>query len=73
METRMSFDKLATMIKQGFDQVGEKLDSVDQRLTNLERGQENIVLRLDNVAYRFELNELDQRVDTLERKTGISK
>ncbi|MEK7637403.1 MAG: hypothetical protein AAB402_03405 [Patescibacteria group bacterium] len=79
MKERMSYDKLATLIKQGFDQVevqfvrvDEQLGTINGRLTRLETGVENINLRLDNVAYRFELNELDQRVSTLERKTGIS-
>ena len=79
MKERMSYDKLATLIKQGFDQVevqfvrvDEQLGTINGRLTRLETGVGNINLRLDNVAYRFELNELDQRVSTLERKTGIS-
>ena len=38
------------------------------RLAKLEDGQEQIKLRLDNVAYRFEINELNQRVTVLERK-----
>ncbi len=74
MKERMSYDKLAVMIKQGFDQVGEQLEqlgTINGRLTRLETGVENINLRLDNVAYRFELNELDQRVSTLERRTGM--
>ena len=71
MSERMSYDKLAKIIKVGFDQVDRRFDSVENRLTRLENGVENINLRLDNTAYRFELNELDQRVSVLEHKTGL--
>lgn len=39
-----------------------------KRLAALEDGQEQIKLRQDNVAYRFEINELSQRVDRIEHK-----
>jgi len=61
------------MVKTGFDEMGkqfEKVDKrfeqVDNRLTALEKGQEDIKLRLDNVAYRFELVEVLKRLKTLE-------
>ena len=65
-----SVDDLATSVKEGFDEVHKSMKSgfeaVDKRLTTLERGQEDIKLRLDNVAYRFELVEVQKRLKTLE-------
>lgn len=72
-----SLDQLAISVKEGFDVVDERFDGVDQRfervdhrLDQLEQGQDEIKLRLGNVAYRFELNDLGQRVDRLERRVG---
>ena len=52
--------------------VNSRLDNVDKRLESLEQGQEDIKLRLDNVAYRFELVELQRRVELVEKKVGIT-
>lgn len=75
-----TIDSLAIITKNGFDLVGQrfeqvdkKLDEVDKKLTLLDRGQEDIKLRLDNVAYRFELTELQRRVILLEKKAGFAK
>jgi hypothetical protein len=48
-------DALARMVKQGFDQVEKRLDT-------LEQGQERIELRLLNVAYNIDVQELRKRV-----------
>ena len=68
-------DDLARVIKIGFDGVdkgfegvNKKFDRIEGRLDILETGQEEIKLKLDNVAYRFELKELEQRIILLERK-----
>lgn len=58
-------DKLAAATKRGFD-------GVNIRLNKLEQGQEDIKLRLDNVAYRFELQELERRVTLLEKKARFT-
>jgi polyhydroxyalkanoate synthesis regulator phasin len=65
-ETKNEFQNLARMIKTGFDEVGTRLE-------NLETGQEEIKRRLDNVAYRFELDDLERRVEKLEFKAGLAK
>ena len=66
-----SLDDLARMVKEGFDEVHGTIkagfDKVDNRLTDIEKGQEEIKLRLTNVAYRFELEELGKRVKALEK------
>lgn len=56
-----SLDDLAISVKNGFD-------SVDRRLKALEQGHKDIKLKLTNVAYRFELEELERRVAKLENK-----
>jgi len=61
----VTINELAGMIKVGFDEVKVRLDT-------LERGQEDIKLRLDNVAYRFEIVALEKRVDVLEQKFGVA-
>jgi len=77
-------EDLARMIKKGFDdndkrfeKIDEKMDKrfdkVESRLDNLEQGQEEIKLRLDNVAYRFEVEDLKKRVKKIEFKLGLRK
>jgi polyhydroxyalkanoate synthesis regulator phasin len=82
---KITIDDLAMMTKRGFDELGEKLgekiDELGERVKegfgvvseNNAREHDDIKLRLDNVAYRFELVELQKRVDALEKKTGIKK
>jgi len=60
-----NLDNLAIITKKGFDQT-------EKRFNNLENDHEQIMLRLTNVAYRFEINELKQRVEKLEKKAGIA-
>ena len=65
-----TIDDLAVMVKNGFDSVDSRFNHVDKRLDDLEQGQEEIKLKLGDVAYRFELVELERRVNILERKVG---
>ena len=69
-EKDITINELAGMVKTGFDEVHKFIkagfDKVDKRLTTLETGQEDIKLRLDNVAYRFELVEVQKRLKALE-------
>ena len=44
----------------------------EKRFDVIEKGQEEIKLKLDNVAYRFELVELQKRVEVLEEKLGVA-
>ena len=77
-------EDLARMIKKGFDhndkrfekmdeKMDKRFDKVESRLDNLEQGQEEIKLRLDNVAYRFEVEDLKKRVKKIEFKLGLRK
>lgn len=75
MKKRITLDDLARLVKQGFDDMSFSNDSrftkLEQGLSVLEDGQAQIKLRLDNVAYRFEINELNSRVDRIEHKLRL--
>ncbi|MFA6096740.1 MAG: hypothetical protein WC788_03890 [Candidatus Paceibacterota bacterium] len=71
-------EELALMIGKGFehmdsriDKIDNELEKVEMKLDNLEninmRDHEDIKMRLDNVAYRFELVALEKRVERLEK------
>jgi len=66
-------DKRLNSVDKRFDKVDSRLGKIDLRLGNLERGQDEIKVRLDNVAYRFEVEDLQRRVKKLELKVGIRK
>ena len=70
----ITLDDLAMMVQKGFEHVDKRFEKIDKRfdgiekkLAQLESGQEDIKLRQDNCAYRFELKELERRVGILER------
>jgi len=67
---------LAIIVNNGFNATqkfnNQRFDKLEKRFDVVERGQEDIKLRLDNVAYRFELIELQSRVKRLEKKVGIT-
>ena len=79
----ITLDKLAGMIKRGFDETAKKTDvdrrfeEVDSAIKNLREENslehEEIKLRLSQVAYRFELEEIDKRLKRVEAKVGIIK
>lgn len=79
MANNMTIDELAGMIKGEFDSAGHRFDKIDGEIKDiksemaegfkeLRNGQENIELKVSNVAYRFELVELQKRVEFLEKK-----
>jgi len=70
LKNNMSIDDLAIMVSGGFKSVQDQLRRFDGTLMQLEEGQEQIKLKLDNVAYRFELVELQKRVELLEKRVG---
>ena len=73
----ITINELARMVKTGFDEMSGTMkagfDKVENRLTTLENGQEEIKLRLSNVAYRFELVELEGQVKTLTKEMKTLK
>ena len=62
-ETEKAINNLAAMTKDEFDKVYERFDGVDHELKVLSQGHEDNTLRLDNVAYRFELKDLERKMD----------
>ena len=71
------FEDMAKMVAKGFDEVKTDVNKVEQKMVKLdqkvEQNHEEIKLKLDNVAYRFELVELQRRVALLERKSSIKR
>ena len=76
-EKNITINELARMVKTGFDEMSGTMkagfDKVENRLTTLENGQEEIKLRLSNVAYRFEIVELENQVKTLTKEMKTLK
>lgn len=78
---KITMDDLAGMVQRGFAETTKKADleafkeanAREHRIMteNNTREHEDIKLRLDNVAYRFELVNLEKRVDVLEKKVGL--
>lgn len=71
----ITLDDLAGMVKRGFDGVDKRFDKIEKTLKNLREKNslehEEIKLRLSQVAYRFELEEIDKRLKKVEAKLGI--
>ncbi len=49
-----------------------EIDEIKKDVKELMQGQEDIKLRLDNVVYRFELEDVERRVKKLEMKLKIA-
>ena len=73
---KTTIDDLAMMIGRGFNETGERIETLREE-NALEHGKmkrentlehDEMKTRLDNVAYRFELVELQKRVEILERR-----
>ena len=75
MKKKTTIDDLAVMMKKGFDGMDENLGQLkkgmNEQFSKLEMGQEDIKLRLDQAAYRFEMQALEKRVEVLEEHAGI--
>jgi len=57
-------DTLAIIASKGFETVNKRFDII-------EKDHEDMMLKLSNVAYRFELVDLSKRVEFLEHKLGV--
>lgn len=78
IKKNVTLDDLAGMVKRGFDGIDKGFDENTRKhkvmmakLENLKNGQEEIKLKLDQVAYRFEVQELDRRLRRVESKLGL--
>ena len=75
-----TIEDLARMVAAGFNNMQESMDKqfgeVRQEIANFreenERGHLDLKLRQDNVAYRFEMQNLDKRVTRLEKKAKFT-
>lgn len=71
----ITINQLARMIKCGFDDVDGRFDKIERQLKNFREKNslehEDIKLRLSQVAYRFELEEIDKRLKKVETKVGL--
>jgi hypothetical protein len=75
----ITLDDLALMVGKGFNEVGERLTSLERGQAVLERGQaelkkgqENIRTDLSRRVHIFDHKELEFRVERLEEKVGIT-
>lgn len=75
IKKNITLDNLAGMIKRGFDGVDKRFEKVEKQLKNFREENslehEEIKLRLSQVAYRFELEEMDKRLKRVEAKLGL--
>lgn len=82
----ITLDDLALMVGKGFNEVGEKLTSLERgqaalergqaslqkSVVALEKGQEDIKTDLSRRVHIFDHKELEFRVERLEEKVGIT-
>ncbi|OGI29672.1 MAG: hypothetical protein A2288_00980 [Candidatus Moranbacteria bacterium RIFOXYA12_FULL_44_15] len=64
----MNIDDLARMIKKSFDHVDDRFDRVERDMDDLKRGQKEIKQDMIFTARKFEMKELESRVEKLEYK-----
>ena len=71
----ITLDGLAGMVKRGFDGTDKRFNEVTKQLKDFKEtnslDHEEIKLRLSQVAYRFELVEIDKRLKRVETKLGF--
>jgi hypothetical protein len=75
IKKNVTLDDLAGMVKRGFDGVDKRLDRIEKAFKEFREENslehEEIKLRLNQVAYRFELEEIDRRLKRVEAKLGL--
>lgn len=71
----ITIDDLGVMIQKEFSRIEDNFHCIDTKLGKLdliEQNQNEMKLRLNHVAHRFELKDLEDRVTVLEKKTGLA-
>lgn len=82
-EKNITLDDLAVIVKKGFDEVYERMDvrfdhvenrlnSVESRLGRLEKDIAAIRFTLTQLAYRDEVNKLEERLTRIEKHLGLT-
>jgi hypothetical protein len=70
MTKEMTINDLAEMVKQGFDSVDKRFDALENkhetRFQSIEHSLEDLKLRLNEVAYQFQVDDHEKRIKNLE-------
>lgn len=69
----LTINGLAGMIKRSFDRVDQRFNKIDQRFDKMEKNQKTIIMKLEDVVYRREFDELEGRVKILEQALSIAR
>lgn len=64
-------DDLARMIQNEFVILNKKIESLRNEILELRSDVDDIKLRMGNVAYRFEIRDIEKRLRRAETKLGI--
>ncbi|MDR3643323.1 MAG: hypothetical protein P4L74_06910 [Candidatus Doudnabacteria bacterium] len=67
----VGIEKLARITTKGFENTAADIKGVKSDVQTLQTDVSDIKLRLDNLAPKFEVKDLEKRVRRLEVKTGI--
>ncbi|MBI5071672.1 hypothetical protein HZB93_02130 [Candidatus Falkowbacteria bacterium] len=70
-EIKKEFEILTQIVKSGFDEMDRGFGENRKEHQVIHQKLEDIELRLGNVAYHFEIQDLEKRVKRLEAKTGL--
>lgn len=68
MPKKITLENLAQMVATGFSELELRLVS---RIDQLDISLEQVKTRLDNMAPRFELKQLEKRIDKIEKRIGL--
>ncbi|MFH1956102.1 MAG: hypothetical protein ABIJ28_00420 [Patescibacteria group bacterium] len=66
-------DNLARMIQGEFVILNKKIESLRNEILELRSDVDDIKLRMGNVAYRFEIRDIEKRLRRVEIKSGINR
>ena len=67
-EKEMKVSELAVILNKNFDRIEKRLDKIEDGQKRLETGQKEIKQDLAFTARKFEMKELESRVEKLEYK-----
>ena len=73
IKKKITMDDLALMVGKGFNEVSEKLATLEKGQEELRKGQEDIKTDLRNRVHIFDHKDLEIRVEKVEEKVGITR
>lgn len=78
MSKKITIDDLGIILNKEFGNINKEFGNINKEFKNvhaqlkeLKQGQKNIELKLTNVAYRFEMKELEGVVEALKQRVEI--